>query len=121
MSKRILVAEDERAIAHALTLKLEKGGHTVTHVSTGKEALEKLTSESYDLAVLDLMMPGGDGFSVLEGLKAKGSTVPIVVTSNLGQEEDQVKVLAYGVKKYFVKSDTPINAIVDEINAILGS
>lgn len=120
MSKHIVVAEDERAIAHALTLKFEKAGHTVTHVMSGSDALAAVKKGGVDMLVLDLMMPGGDGFSVLDGIRDSKVETPVVVTSNLGQTEDQQKVMEYpGVKKYFVKSDTPISDIVSYVNGEL--
>lgn len=117
--KKILVADDERSLAKALELKLSMAGFDVVTAFDGEEALNKLEEGKYDMILLDLMMPKKDGFAVLEALKSKGNTVPIYVLSNLSQENDLEKAKNYGVGGYFVKSDTPIIKIVEEISKIL--
>lgn len=117
-AKNILIIEDEKPLAHALELKLTHEGHKVTAVHNGQDGLDQLDSQTFDVVLLDLMMPVVDGFQVLEHLKAKGGQMPTVfVLSNLSQHEDEERVLALGAKKYFVKSDTPLAIIVEEIKA----
>lgn len=69
--KRILIIEDERPLAHALELKLSSSGYETTIASTGAEGLKEGQDESYDLILLDLIIPGIDGFGVLRGIKNK--------------------------------------------------
>ena len=121
MNKKILVAEDEKPMAKALELKLSHSGFDVKTVFSGEEVLSAIEQESFDLILLDLIMPKTDGFHVLEKMKEKGSAVPVVVLSNLGQEEDVKRAKALGAKDYFVKSDTPIANIVDYAKKILGA
>lgn len=121
MNKKILVAEDEKPMAKAMELKLSHSGFDVKTVFNGEEALKILEEEKFDLIFIDLIMPVLDGFHVLEKLREKGSAVPIIVLSNLGQEEDIKRAKALGVKDYFVKSDTPIANIVEYAKKILGA
>ncbi|MBL8030238.1 MAG: response regulator [Candidatus Doudnabacteria bacterium] len=111
--KKILVAEDEKPLAKALSLKLTKMGFLVSSVFNGAEALKTLQKEKFDFILLDLIMPEKDGFKVLTELQAKKNTTPVAVLSNLGQEEDTKRAKSLGAVAYFVKSDTPIQDIVN--------
>jgi DNA-binding response OmpR family regulator len=111
-NKKILIAEDERPMARALELKLNGSGFNAKAVGNGEEALQTLEKEKFDLILLDLVMPKVDGFGVLEQLQAKGNTTPIIVLSNLSQEEDAKKAKELGAVDFFIKSDTPIIEIV---------
>jgi DNA-binding response OmpR family regulator len=114
-AKKILIIEDEKPMAKALKLKLEKNGFEVDIAPDGKEALKKLKGEKYHLALMDLVMPHMDGFTLLKELQDKKIKTPIIVTSNLSQKEDMEKAKSYGVKDFLVKSDTPITDIVKKV------
>lgn len=116
--KKILVIEDERPLAHALELKLQSQGHDVTVAHDGKEAVDYLENGEFDVALLDLMMPFMDGFQVLERLQDKPKKPVVFVLSNLSQPEDEARVLKLGARKFFIKSNTPLSVIVDEINKL---
>lgn len=118
-SKKILVAEDERPMAKAMQLKLTKAGFDVAVAFDGEEALNLIETKSFDLVITDLMMPKLDGFGLLEKLKEKKINIPVIVTSNLSQEEDEEKVKKLGAKEYFIKSNTPIIQIVENVKKIL--
>lgn len=113
--KKILVAGDEKAISKALVLKLNQAGFNADPVYDGEEVVAALGKEKYDLLLLDLMMPKLDGFSVLAHMQEKGIKVPVIITSNLGQEEDISRAKSLGAFDYFVKSDTALAEIVDKI------
>lgn len=117
--KKILIVDDEKPMARALQLKLDHNGFETKVVYQGTEALRELEKEKFHLVVLDLMMPNLDGFGVLKELQKRGSTVPVVVTSNLSQSEDEKRALALGAQQYFVKSNTPLSKIVDYVKKIL--
>lgn len=117
--KNILIVEDERPLAHALELKLGHEGYQTTVANTGSKGLEEGLSGKYDLILLDLILPEKDGFSILEGLRAKNVETPVIVLSNLGQDEDRKKAEAFGVKKYFVKSNSPLGDIISLIRETL--
>lgn len=115
--KKILIVEDDIAIAKVLGLKLAKSGFEVRVVDDGEKALAEIAGTRFDLILLDLLMPGTDGWAVLQ--KLKGTNQKIVVTSNLGQEEDIKKAKELGAMDFLVKSDTPLLKIVEKINSHL--
>ena len=117
---RILVADDEKPMAHALELKLSHEGFEVQTATNGDEALALIDEFKPQLLLLDLVMPKKDGFAVLEELHERGNKIPIIITTNLGQEEDKQRVAKLGAKNYLVKSNTPISAIVAEVKKVLG-
>jgi len=119
MAQKILVAEDEQPLATALQLKLASAGYDVHVVGDGQEALDALAKDTFDLLILDLVMPKLDGFAVLEKIDNSIAGMRIMVLSNLGQEEDRKRVFSYGVTEYYVKSDTPIKEIIDRVKIIL--
>jgi DNA-binding response OmpR family regulator len=118
--KKILIGEDEKPMAKALQLKLTHAGFEALAVFNGEEVIEQLAKEQYDLILLDLIMPIKDGFTVLKELKEKGNTVPIIVTSNLSQEEDAKRAKELDAVDYLIKSNTPLAAIVEKVKTILG-
>lgn len=118
-SKRILIVEDEKPVARALQLKLTHSGFESDIAVNGQAALKKLAADNYDLVLLDLVMSNIDGFVVLEDLKARRFGVPIIVISNLGQEEDIRRAKSFGIKEYFVKSDTSLQSVVESIKEFL--
>lgn len=117
--KRILIVEDEKPMARALELKLESSGFDAVMVFDGDEAMKILKKEKFDLMLLDLIMPKKDGFAVLEFLKEEGIKVPVIVSTNLGQEEDMKNAKELGAKDYFVKADTPIMDVVKNVKKVL--
>lgn len=115
--KKILLVEDEKPIAQTLELKLSKSGFDVVCAYDGVECLKSLATEPFDLVLLDLVMPEKDGFTVLEELRGK-KRPPIIVLTNLGQEEDAERCKNLGADDYFVKADTPLVTIVERITVL---
>jgi len=113
--KAILLAEDEPAVARSLMLKLQHEGYRVTTVTNGQEALDAVNKKTFDLILLDLIMPVVDGWGVLRQLHSQGITTPVIVASNLGQDSDMVKAKALGAIDFLVKSDTTLSAIASKI------
>ena len=118
--KKILIAEDEKPMARALEINLNKAGFETTVVFDGVSAVKELQASNYDLLLLDLMMPNKDGFSVLLDIKESKIKVPVIVSTNLNQKEDIEKAMSLGAKDYFVKSDTTISEVVEHVKKILG-
>ena len=119
MPKKIIIVEDERPMANALVLKLSNSGFETEVVFDGKEAMAKLKKNKYDLMLLDLMMPRMGGFEVLESLKKSGNKMPVIISTNLSQESDIKKAKTLGAVDYFVKSDTSISKVVEQIKKFL--
>jgi CheY-like chemotaxis protein len=118
--KKILIADDNKAISGILSLKLESDGFEVKTVSNGKDALDLLEKERFDLLLLDLIMPEMNGFGVLENLKMKGLNMPIIVDSDLSQAEDIKKVKDLGAVDFLVKSDLSVDQIAEKIKEYIG-
>ena len=114
-SKRVLVVEDERPLAHALELKLIREGFEVKVVVNGQDALDAINKEQFAVVLLDMMMPVLDGFQVLAQIKNKPHRPTIFVLSNLSQPQDASRVLDAGAAKYFIKSDTPLAVLIQEV------
>jgi|SRR5690606_18099779 len=117
---KILLAEDDSNIAIIAKITLEKlGNHTVTAVTDGKSALELALKESFDLILLDGMMPLMDGVTVLKNLKnSPASTVPVIFLSAKSQESDIKEVLELGAIGYIQKPFEP-KLLCDRINELL--
>jgi len=116
--KKILIAEDEVAIAKTLELKLQAQGFEIICASDGDEALAHLSKTPFDLVLLDLVMPRKDGFEVLAILKKQSPQTPVFVLTNLGQEEDERRCKELGAQEYFVKADIPLSDLVERINKL---
>ncbi|HRH32435.1 MAG TPA: response regulator [bacterium] len=116
---KILIADDTVAIADVFKMKLETSGFSAAVAKDGNEVLKVLETETFDLILLDLMMPNLDGFGVLEAMQKKGIKIPVIVTSNLGQPEDVERVKRLGAVDYFLKADVPLSEMVERIKKIL--
>jgi len=110
-SKMILIAEDDPFLIKVMGTLLEDEGLTVDRAHDGEEAIKKLQTGKYSLVLLDLIMPGKTGFEVLEEAKKMKIKTPILVFSNLSQEEDKQRVKALGAKGYYVKSDISVGEV----------
>ena len=113
--KIILFAEDDNFFLNIISNRLMQEGYKVDMVSTGRQVLNKIKKNQYNLILLDLIMPGMDGFEVLKKMKELKINTPILVLSNLGQKEDIDEVLALGVKEYFVKSIHAVDDVIEKI------
>jgi len=123
--KNILIVDDEPDIREILRYNLEKEGFSITEAVDGNDALDKL-SKDLDLAILDIMMPGKDGYEVCRKIREQGNTLPIVFLTAMDREFDEVRGLEVGGDDYVRKPFSPkmliarINAIfrrIDQINS----
>lgn len=112
---KILIVDDNKAVAMTLELKLKNEGFETKSVSNGKEALDLLEKDKFDLIILDLIMPELNGFAVLEGLKQKGIKTKVIVSSDLSQSKDIDKAKELGAVDFFIKSDMSIAEMVEKI------
>ncbi len=115
VAKKILIIEDEKPMARALELKLTHAGFEAKAVFNGEDGVELVQKETYALILLDLIMPKMDGFKVLETLKEKKIKTPVIVLTNLSQEDDEKRAKELGAKEFFIKSSTPIASIVERV------
>ena len=123
--KNILIVDDEPDIREILRYNLEKEGFSITEAVDGNDALDKV-SKDLDLAILDIMMPGKDGYEVCRKIREQGNTLPIVFLTAMDRELDEVRGLEVGGDDYVRKPFSPkmliarINAIfrrIDQINS----
>ncbi len=117
--KRILVCEDEDTIRDFVVINLKRAGYDVYDVNCGEEALRVFDEEkgNFDIVLLDIMMPGIDGFTVLKKLREKSSTPGIIMLTAKTQEMDKVNGLMIGADDYITKPFSPseLTARVDAI------
>lgn len=100
---RILIVDDEPAIAVSLRFLMEQEGHAVTVAETGEAALTHARTEAPDLVLLDVMLPGLGGFEVLELLRSEGFAAPVVLLTAKGREADIARGHALGADAYVTK------------------
>lgn len=118
---KILIVEDEAVLSKVLKEKFERSGFECLVASNGEVAITMARDGKPDVIVLDLVLPKKNGFLVLEEIKGDAGMklIPIVVVSNLGEDSDIKKALALGAADYFVKSQHPINEIVEKVKSVL--
>jgi two-component system OmpR family response regulator len=100
---KILVIEDDREAANYLIKGLRESGHVVDHAVNGTEGLFLGTGEHYDAMIIDRMLPGRDGLSIVELLRATGNETPVLILSALGSVDDKVRGLRAGGDDYLTK------------------
>ena len=117
--KRILICEDEDPIREFVVINLRRAGYEVVDVNCGESALETFENEhgDFDIVLLDIMMPGMDGFQVCKKLREKSSTIGIIMLTAKSQEMDKVSGLMIGADDYITKPFSPseLTARVDAI------
>lgn len=100
---RLLLAEDEQALAKALKAILERNNYSVDTVYDGQTALEYLESDNYDGVILDIMMPKVDGITVLKELRGRGNLLPVLLLTAKSEVDDKVLGLDAGANDYLTK------------------
>lgn len=120
MAKKILIVEDEQFLAEMYQMKFESEGYDITVASDGEECLKKTKTENFDLILLDLVMPGMDGFQVLEKLRSNEKTmkVKIYILSNLGQEEEVAEAFDKGADGFLIKANLTPAELMEDVKKI---
>jgi len=113
----ILVVDDEQSISEVVSLYLTRSGYTVQVVHDGKAAIQALTQGKPDLVILDLMLPGIDGWEITRRLRAEGNT-PIIMLTARKEEADRILGLEMGADDYVVKPFSP-QELVSRVRAVL--
>lgn len=118
---KVLIVEDEEFLVTALKDNLESEGCTVDAAMNGDEAMEHIRKSRPSLILLDLLMPKRDGFYVLEEVKKnpEWKLIPVIVLSNLGGDAEIKRALDMGANDYFVKSQHPIEEVVERVREYL--
>ena len=103
MGSRVLLVEDDAAVADVVALHLRGAGYQVEHAADGHAALRRIDAESWDLVLLDLMLPGTDGFEICRHLRQREGHVPIIILSARTAEAERVLGLELGADDYLPK------------------
>lgn len=110
--KKILIVEDEESIRKFVRINLEREGFIAIEAETGEKALEIAESEDIDIVVLDIMLPGIDGFQVCKELRNRFDTIGIIMLTAKSQDVDKIMGLEYGTDDYMVKPFNPIELVL---------
>jgi two-component system response regulator MtrA len=116
--KRVLVVEDQRDLASLLAHNLKHEGLDVRTVADGREALPTVRSWHPDLVILDLMLPGMDGFEILRGIRAEGREVPVLILSARGEEQDKIRGFRLDADQYVTKPFSLVE-LLERVHALL--
>ena len=119
--KKILIIEDDKFLRELIVRKLLSQGFEVAQAIDGEEGVKKAGEEKPDLILLDLILPGIDGFEVLRQTKNKPNLAetPIIILSNLGQQEDIEKGFKLGAVDYLIKAHFTPGEIIEKIEKYL--
>lgn len=120
---KILIVEDDRYISKMYQLKLSLEGYAVQIADNGRTGVDKVKEFKPDIILLDILMPELDGFEVLKIVKSEDSTknIPVLIMSNLGQEDHIQKGMELGAVGYIVKTQYTPSKVVEKIKEVLGS
>jgi len=118
---KILLIEDDNFLAGMYETKLKLDGFDVQIADDGQKGIDMVTKDTPDIILLDIILPKMDGFTVLKKLKENDQTksIPVILLTNLGQQEDIDKGLALGAKDYLVKAHFMPSEVVNKIRGIL--
>jgi DNA-binding response OmpR family regulator len=118
---KILIIEEDRFLRKIYKNKFSRAGFEFREAISGDEGLNKVYSEKPDLVLLDLMLPKKSGFEVLVELKRDKSTrkIPVVILSNLAQEEDIQRVMSLGASDYLIKTEVSLSDVIDRVKECL--
>lgn len=117
----VLVVEDDQFLRDLIVRKLDNEGFAVTEAIDGEEALHKIQEEKPQLILLDIILPGIDGFEVLKRLQSTPelSKIPVVILSNLGQKDDIDRGIELGAKDYLIKAHFTPSEIVEKVKTVI--
>ena len=118
---KVLIVEDDSMILDMYVHKFEQEGFAVNHLDRGDNVVEVAETEQPSIILLDVIMPGLDGFAVLQALKSNDKTkkIPVVMLTNLGQDEDKTKGVTMGAIGYIVKSNLTPGEVVRQVREFL--
>lgn len=121
MAKNILIIEDDKFLRELIVKKLEKEGYSTFEAIDGEEGIKKIKETKPDLILLDLILPGIDGFEVLSKIKEDlmMAKIPVIILSNLGQKEDIDRGLKLGAVDYLIKAYFTPGEIIQKVKANL--
>lgn len=123
IKKTVLIVEDDEILLRALYLLFHEGGYIIASAGDGETALKMTERLKPDMVLLDLLMPKMNGFDYLKSIKANSSLkhIPVIVLSNLGDTDDIEEAKALGADDYFIKSNTDLSVLFEQVKKKLKS
>jgi two-component system alkaline phosphatase synthesis response regulator PhoP len=118
MSNMVLIIEDEPTLSRLLSYNLSQEGYSVRALDNGSEGLQELMTQRYDLVILDIMLPGLNGFEVLSRLRQRGDHTPVIILTARNAENDVVQGLKLGADDYIAKP-FGVAELLARVNAVL--
>lgn len=120
--KTILLIEDDPLLVKMYNTKFQKEGYGVIFAEDGEDGLKKALAGGYQILLLDVMMPKLSGFDLLTRLRQDpvGKEIPVIMLTNLTQEEEMNKAKALGVKEYLIKSNLTPSQVVEKVRKYIG-
>jgi len=121
MALKILVVEDDKFLRELITRKLAREGYDVVSAVDGEDGVVKVKENKPDIVLLDLILPGIDGFEVLAKIKEDEelSNIPVIILSNLGQRDDVDRGIKLGATDFLIKAHFTPSEIVEKIEAVM--
>ncbi|MBL7150164.1 MAG: response regulator [Candidatus Pacebacteria bacterium] len=121
MPKTILVVEDDKFLRELIVRKLKEEDFNISEAIDGEDGIKKIKEEKPDLVLLDLILPGIDGFEVLSKMKEDMSLaqIPVIILSNLGQKDDVERGFKLGVVDYLIKAHFTPGEIIEKVKGAL--
>lgn len=118
---KILIIEDETALLYALKAELSHNHFEVITAVDGEKGLEILEQQKPDILILDLLLPGIDGFEVLRRMKKNATiqNIPVIVLTNLGDKENLEKSKKLGADDYLVKTDYTLDEVIKKLEKLI--
>jgi DNA-binding response OmpR family regulator len=122
MAKNILIVEDDDFFRELIAKRLSSEGYDISEAIDGEQGMEKIKEGNVDLVILDILLPGIDGFEVLSRVKEDSSvsSIPVVILSNLGQKEEVEKGMQLGATDYLIKAQVTSDEIVNKVKSVIG-
>lgn len=119
--KKVLIVEDDSFLQGLEASKLEKSGFAIITASSGEEAMQKINEPNIDIILLDLILPNFDGFEILKKIRETENlkNTPVIVFSNLSDEESLKKSTDLGATDFMVKSNFTLDELIKKINSLL--
>ncbi len=121
MAKKVLIVEDDKFLRELIVKKLSNEGYDVLEAADGEQGLLQIKDARPELVLLDLILPGIDGFEVLSQKREDPFTasIPVIILSNLGQKEDVDKGLSLGATDYLIKAHFTPGEIIEKVRNII--
>lgn len=121
INKRIMWVEDDVFLSDIIARKCKSNRCELLHTTNADDTFSMLKNDTPDIIILDILLPGKNGYEILEELKKSDITknIPVIILSNFGQKEEIEKGLKLGAEKYLIKATLTLDEILSEVNNVL--